>query len=241
MVCQQPLRDIRDGFPANAGIEDYGQQLTIAQRRGPAQFQLLTRTLVRRHLAQHQSVARWSGAILVTVAHGVSFTMINLAQDQHTETHCALDESVSRRQPRIEPSRLSPRARSLHPMTEPELVPDDLLTAARVCRETLSPALDRDWSGAAGDLEWDCRRTLDHIVDTLLLYAAYLASRGTERISPPRNGDPTASPAQLLTTVGAAAAVLAEVARAAPPDTRAFHPAGMADVSGWVAMGCEEI
>ena len=68
-------------------------------------------------------------------------------------------------------------------MTDPELVPADLMTAARVCRETLAPALDQDWSVPAGDLEWDCRRTLDHIVDTLFLYAAYLASRGTERIS----------------------------------------------------------
>ena len=126
-------------------------------------------------------------------------------------------------------------------MPDPELVPADLMTAARVCRETLTPALDRDWSRPAGDLEWDCRRTLDHIVDTLFLYAAYLASRGTERLSPPRNGDPSASPAQLLTSVGAAAAVLTEVARAAPPGTRAFHPAGMADVSGWVGMGCVEI
>jgi hypothetical protein len=100
-------------------------------------------------------------------------------------------------------------------MTGPELVPADLMTAAGVCRETLAPALDRDWSVAAGDLDWDCRRTLDHIVDTLFLYAAYLASRGRERLSPPRNGDPSASPAQLLATVGAAAAVLTEVARAA--------------------------
>ena len=126
-------------------------------------------------------------------------------------------------------------------MTNTELAPEDLLTAARVCQETLQPGLDRDWSVKAGDLEWDCRRTLDHIVDTLVLYAAYLASRGTERLSPPRNGDPSASPAQLLATVAAAAAVLAEVARAAPPGRRAFHPAGMADVSGWIGMGCEEI
>src|ERR671916_1134168 len=126
-------------------------------------------------------------------------------------------------------------------MTDSELVPADLITAARLCRETLAPALNRDWSAPAGDLEWDCRRTLDHIVDTLFLYAAYLASRVTERLSPPRNGDPTASPAQLLATVGAAAAVLSEVARAAPPGTRAFHPAGMADVSGWIGLGCVEI
>jgi len=126
-------------------------------------------------------------------------------------------------------------------MTPVELKPDDLMAAARVCQETLQPALNRDWRVKAGDLEWDCQRTLDHIVDTLFLYAAYLASRGSERLSPPRNGDPSASPVQLMTTVGAAATVLAEVARAAPPGTRAFHPAGMADVSGWIGMGCAEI
>ena len=40
-----------------------------------------------------------------------------------------------------------------------------------------------------------------------------LASRPPGRLSPPRNGDPGASPAQLLHTVGATAAILAEVAR----------------------------
>ena len=126
-------------------------------------------------------------------------------------------------------------------VTDPELFPDDLLAAAAICQETLRPALDRDWSVAAGDLEWDCRRTLDHIVDTLFFYAVLLASRATGRLSPPRNGDPAASPERLLATVGHAAAVLAEVGRAAPAGTRAFHPAGMADVSGWMALGCEEI
>jgi len=78
-------------------------------------------------------------------------------------------------------------------------------------------------------------------VNSLFLYAAYLASRGSEHLSPPRNGDPSASPAQLLATVAVAAAVLTEVARAAPPGTQVFRPAGMADVSGWIGIGCEEI
>lgn len=122
-----------------------------------------------------------------------------------------------------------------------ELRPQDVQDAAALCQSTLHTALDRDWSAPAGDLEWDCRRTLDHIVDSLTLYACYLASRATARMSPPRNGDPAATPAQLLVTVGAMADVLAEVGRAAPAGTRAFHPAGMADVSGWMALGCEEI
>ncbi len=126
-------------------------------------------------------------------------------------------------------------------MTEPVLVPDDVLAAARICQETLRPALGRDWSVLAGDLEWACRRTLDHVVDTLFLYTAYLASRATARLSPPRNGDPTAPPERLLESVGIAAAIFAEVARAAPAGTRAFHPAGVADLSGWIALACEEI
>jgi hypothetical protein len=126
-------------------------------------------------------------------------------------------------------------------MTDRELEPADLIASARTCRETLLPAGDRDWSARAGDLEWDCRRTLDHIVDSLALYTAYFSSRATARLEPPRNGDPAAAPDQLLALVGATAAVLAELARAAPAETRAFHPAGMADVSGWIALGCEEI
>jgi len=126
-------------------------------------------------------------------------------------------------------------------MPEPDLIPDDVRMAAASCQAALRSALDRDWSVPAGALEWDCRRTLDHVVDALFLYAAYLASRATERLSPPRNGDPAATPERLLATVGVAADVFAEVARAAPGGTRAFHPAGMADLSGWIALGCEEI
>ena len=126
-------------------------------------------------------------------------------------------------------------------MAESTLEPTDLLTAASVGEAALLPGLDRNWSVRAGDLEWDCRRTLDHIVDSLFLYAAYLAVRASGRIAPPRNGDPDASPAQLLETLGVTAAILAEVARAAPPGARAFHPAGMADVSGWLGMACEEV
>jgi hypothetical protein len=122
-----------------------------------------------------------------------------------------------------------------------DLTPDDLLAAADTCRAALSPALDRDWEVRARDLEWTCRRTLDHVADALLLYAAHLATRATTRRPPPRNGDPTASPAELLAAVESSAATLAAVVRSAPSGTRAFHPAGMADATGFVAMGCEEI
>ena len=121
------------------------------------------------------------------------------------------------------------------------LNPDDLRAAAALCREALTPALGDDWSVPAGDLTWDCRRTLDHVVDALAFYAAHLATRATARLPDVRDGDPARSPAELLVAVEAAAAVLAEVARAAPAEARGFHPAGMADAEGFLAMGCEEV
>lgn len=124
---------------------------------------------------------------------------------------------------------------------DPQIQPDDLLQAAALCRATLTPAIDGDWEARAGDLTWTCRRTLDHIGDTLCLYAAYLASRAHERLPIPRDGSPTLSVADLLRLVEPLAAILAEVARAAPAGTRAFHPAGLADSAGFLAMGCDEI
>src|SRR3954453_23667873 len=86
MVRQQPLREISDGLAHAASVENDGEKLSVAERRGPAQLQLLARTLIRRHLAHHQPVAGRPGAILVTVAHGISFTIVNSARDQDTET-----------------------------------------------------------------------------------------------------------------------------------------------------------
>ena len=119
--------------------------------------------------------------------------------------------------------------------------PDDLRRAAAHCRETLTPALDRDWETLAREMEWTCRRTLDHVADALLYYASHLATGATKRQPPLRNGDPARTVAELLTVVEEAAAVLAAVAGAALPDARGFHAAGMANAEGFLAMGCTEI
>ncbi|MEX1100349.1 MAG: hypothetical protein WD739_08680 [Actinomycetota bacterium] len=101
--------------------------------------------------------------------------------------------------------------------------------------------VDADWTVPAGDLSWSCRRTLDHIPDALLLYARSLATRANDRQPFLRDGDPKRSIEELLAAAVGATTILAEVARAAPPSARAFHPAGMADSEGFVAMGCDEI
>jgi hypothetical protein len=74
-----------------------------------------------------------------------------------------------------------------------------------------------------------------------MFYASHLAFAAKERL--PRTGEGTdqLTISELLLSVEVTAAVLEHVIRATPTSTRAFHPAGMADTSGFAAMSCDEI
>ncbi len=126
-------------------------------------------------------------------------------------------------------------------MGQETLKPDDLIVAARASRDALTPAVPDDWSVKAGDLEWDCRRTVDHIAGALVFYSTHLANRATQLLPRYRREDAELPITNLVAAVPMMASVLREVVTAAPPDARAWHPAGMADVSGFIAMGCCEI
>ena len=121
------------------------------------------------------------------------------------------------------------------------VTPDDVRTAARYCATTVTDTGELAWTAPAGDLDRTCRDTLDHIVSTMTFYASQLANEAPARLPPLRKHDLTASVADTLELVVSGAAVLAAVARASEPDARAFHPAGMADPEGFLAMGCDEI
>ena len=119
--------------------------------------------------------------------------------------------------------------------------PEDVLAAAAACREALSGLVDLDWSVRAGGLDWSCRQTLEHIPNTQIFYASQLAFAAQERLPRALGGEDQLTNAQLLLLVEGNAAVLGHVLRAAPASARAYHPAGMADPSGFAAMGCDEI
>ena len=119
--------------------------------------------------------------------------------------------------------------------------PDDIIAAADASHALLAPLAGRDWSATAGDLEWDCRTTLDHVTGVQVFYAAHAASRATGRLPAARAGNPNQSIADLIEVHRAQAVVLAEVLRAMPDAARAWHPAGMADRYGFAAMSCTEI
>lgn len=118
-----------------------------------------------------------------------------------------------------------------------ELRPQDLRDAAVLCTGALRPLEGRDWTAPAGELEWSAQETLDHVIFALLHYAIQLASRATER-TPRAASRATGWPVGGLSGV---AAVLAEVAAAAPPEARGWHSLGMADRTGFLAMGCDEM
>ena len=119
--------------------------------------------------------------------------------------------------------------------------PDDVRTAAAACREALSGLVDLDWSRRAGGLDWSCRQTLEHIPGTQINYASQLALPAKERLPRARGGEDQLTVAELLLTVEVNAAILEHVLRAAPASARSFHAAGMADPSGFAAMGCDEV
>ena len=120
------------------------------------------------------------------------------------------------------------------------VVAGDLRAAAAYVRNALARA--DGWERQAAPTDWSCRSTLDHLCNALCGYAASLANRRTQRRRHhPRDGDPTASPDELLELIVEFAGLLAAVAEGASPDARAAHAAGMADRDGFVAMGCDEL
>jgi hypothetical protein len=116
----------------------------------------------------------------------------------------------------------------------------DVREAVGFLADALTQAFSADWSRVAGTLRWSCQETLRHISDCLLWYALNLGGRTTDDGAWDFS-TADAAPPDLLASCTYAGAVLADVVGAAPADARGWHPAGMADRSGFAAMGCDEI
>ncbi|MFF7453166.1 maleylpyruvate isomerase N-terminal domain-containing protein [Kitasatospora sp. NPDC008115] len=134
--------------------------------------------------------------------------------------------------------------------------PDDLAAVLRLAVDTLSAApAGADWSRPAGGVDWDCWTTVEHLADDLLAYAAQLGPQ-----EPPRDryvpfvsrrpfpGGPNSfvfarredGPRGLLEVLEASGGLMVATARTRTPEVRAFHPWGLADPAGFVAMSLVE-
>lgn len=89
--------------------------------------------------------------------------------------------------------------------------------------------------------EWTRRRVLDHLIDSMLLYAAAIATRATGRTTPVRNGDDRAEVTALARALEASSAIVSRLIDGMAPIDRAYHPSGVADASGWAGMACTEL
>jgi hypothetical protein len=126
--------------------------------------------------------------------------------------------------------------------TRQQVVPDDLDTAADLVVGALGPGVGLDWSARhAGSLEWSVRETLVHAASTCVFYATHLAGSAIHELPVTLASVDHPPNEELLEVLAASPRVLSGLARSVPSDRRAFHAHGMADVEGWLAMGCVEV
>ncbi|WP_329088705.1 MULTISPECIES: hypothetical protein [unclassified Streptosporangium] len=114
--------------------------------------------------------------------------------------------------------------------------------ATAECVSVLGKGVGHDWSRGAGDLEWDCRKTLDHIALGVVGYAGLLIAQPTDRyITLFASLDERAPIPACLEGIRIAGTILASAVRESGPEVRAWHPWGHSDGPGFAAMGVVEL
>jgi len=99
---------------------------------------------------------------------------------------------------------------------------DDLELLSQLVIDTWRLGADRDWSQPAGTLEWSCRQTARHVVDTTFAPAFFLASPRQDAYPPfePVRMTPNTTVDDLVDGLRTATNVVTAVIRTAHPDTR---------------------
>jgi hypothetical protein len=122
------------------------------------------------------------------------------------------------------------------------VTPKHLEQSVTAVIQALSPAVDDDWSGRAGDLVWSCWETGVHIADDLVFYASQV-------IGQPEKGHipfeirvyDSATPEGLLRVIDVCGGILSRTVAGASPEDRAYHVYGTSDPEGFAAMGIVEV
>ncbi len=117
---------------------------------------------------------------------------------------------------------------------------DDVRAAAERCRQVLEPALSESWDVAVPDLDFTVAGVVAHAANAPLWYSVDLWSGSGDASFEVQVRADTEND-RLLTSLVAAAQVLAATVDAAPPTQRGFHPFGSPDPDGFAAMACDEL
>lgn len=113
-------------------------------------------------------------------------------------------------------------------------------TAAE-CSAFLDEFSGADWTTPIPEMDWSVIDAVAHMDGALIWYPTDLSAGPTELSAMDIKINPESTPADLVRATTAFAHVLACVIDAALPDTRGWHPFGIADASGFAAMACDEM
>lgn len=118
---------------------------------------------------------------------------------------------------------------------------DDVAHAVNTACSFLEGAAERDWSMSAGDLDWTCRATGEHIASDLIAYAGQLIGEPLSGYVPfdiqVEEGATTRGLVAVIRTTGG---LLAAAVATVPASARGWHPYGMGDREAFAAMGIVE-
>jgi hypothetical protein len=118
---------------------------------------------------------------------------------------------------------------------------DDVAEAVAEMRRVLSPATDADWEHRAGDLQWTCMLTAQHVAHDLLAYAAQVVSSAATSYLPlDLSIRPDTAPDAVLDVVYACGRLLESAITGSSPNDRAWHW-GPTDPSGFAALAVTEV
>ena len=115
----------------------------------------------------------------------------------------------------------------------------DILAAAAACHGFLEPSAGADWSVPVPGLDFTVASVVAHAANGPLWYALDLWCPDDAAFDLRVRAE--AGSTALLISLRSAAQVCAAAVDAAPPGTRGYHPAGIADPSGFAAMACDEL
>ncbi len=126
-------------------------------------------------------------------------------------------------------------------MSRQPVTTDDLVAAGAAAYETLSQIAEPQWQEKPPRMDWTRHVIASHICGALQFYATQLAV-GSDRYTPTIRLDEAGIKSyERPGLVKSQTTLLAAVARGAAPGTRAWHPSGLPDSEGFLAIGCTEV
>lgn len=118
---------------------------------------------------------------------------------------------------------------------------DDVRRAVGAACTALEAASKRDWSVVAGDLDWDCRQTAEHIANALVSYAGQLISQPVSGWLPfVLTVEQASTTTEVVSVIRMSGELLAATVAASPSSACGWHPYGMADREAFAAMAIVE-